>query len=444
MGRLFKPAKSTQAYLKLGGYGTEGSGKTRTAWEFAAGLWEYIKEVTGGKDPKPIGFFDTETGSDFLIPLAQKRKIPVEVIKSRSLKTLSGAIKEAQEFLSILIVDSLTHIYKETCSSYVKQKRGVKFIDIRDWSKIKETWAEHFATPYVNSKLHFIWMARAKNLYEDFVDEELSNDGKARFKSVQVGTGARAETESSYEPNILIEMRRVQIADKATKKSGIYKRVATILKDRFDVIDGRQAENPGFDFILPHVRMLNIGGEHLGFTTNDTSEELFRSDIGQARDARRVKRALEEIVNELLIMFPSQSANAKAGKAVVLKSLAGTSAWENDWKLMHPDQLELYLEVIQNVNAEIAAGKKPSGATADEQLSTLSKQVEEMKSFVLEQREAQKRASNAESSEKPVAEKPVADDTKLPERPTPDFPFQDDPVFEDVKSSEKDVDDLFA
>src|ERR1043166_3262552 len=97
--KLFQPAKSTTARMKVGIYGFAGSGKTYTASMMAAGLAKRIKTK------KPIAFFDTETGSDFMIEKFKKQDLELVVLKRRSLKDLIAAVMEAEQFCDIMIVD---------------------------------------------------------------------------------------------------------------------------------------------------------------------------------------------------------------------------------------------------------------------------------------------------------------------------------------------------
>ena len=68
-----------------------------------------------------------------------------------------------------------------------------------------------------------------------------------------------AEKETGYEPSLLIEMEKV-----FNEVRGKYVRRATVIKDRFSQIDSKQFENPKFESFLPHIKMLNLGGEHVG------------------------------------------------------------------------------------------------------------------------------------------------------------------------------------
>lgn len=343
---LFTKASNRQAFLKAGIWGFEGSGKTYTASLIAIGLHQYINSK------KPISFFDTETGSDYVLRLFGQAEIALQVVKSRAIKTLKEAIQEACATSDILIVDSLTHPYRELCSTYTKSKKsGGKFIDIRDWAIIKDVWADCFSTPYVNSSLHFIWCSRAKNLFEDVEDVDASDHaGRKVFRPHQIGTAARAETESAYEPSLLIEMTREMLGE-----GGKYTRRATIVKDRMNVIDGQQYDQPTFQHFLPHIALLNLGGAHVG-VTNETSAALFAGDDKDLAMLRRRRTiAWEQIENGLSVSFPGGTGKDKQARFAILSELAGSTS-ETEIQQMHPAALERIARTVTALEKALLDG----------------------------------------------------------------------------------------
>lgn len=362
---LLRKAQNQAAYLKAGIFGFEGSGKSFSASLISIGLHKFIKSQ------KAVAFFDSETGSDFVKPLFDYAGIELFVAKSRSLKDLGQVIREAPEIADILIVDSLTHTYQELCSAYVRKKKdGTNFIRMQDWQPIKEMWRNQFANPYVNSKLHIIWCARAKNIFEDIQDVEASaQSGKEMFRSVQVGVGARSETESAYEPSLLVQMERVYNGSGKGSKSGKYKRAVTIVKDRFAVLDGKETffttpiiaktkevdykklidVNETFNFFLPHIKRLNLGGEHVGFSQG-SSDELFEesNDKNVVERRNKIKIALENIENGLVAIFPSTAQKDKSYKLAVLHELSDSRSW-TEIQQKPLEDLELFVAVINNL-----------------------------------------------------------------------------------------------
>lgn len=359
--KLFGELTRSQAFLKMGVYGGEGSGKSFTASLIAIGLWKHAGLA------KPVAYFDTETGADYVAPLFSAAEIPFVAVKTRALKKLRQAIDEATAEASILIIDSLTHPYRELVDTYVKTKRdGTRFVRLQDWQPIKNTWNEQFATPFVNSPLHIIWCARLKNVFEDVEDDQASQQsGRKTFKSIQVGTAARSETESAYEPSILAEMTKVR----TDSDSGAFERTMTIHKERFNVIDGKTfrfqrgtnagllESNDPFAAILPHVELLNLGGAHAGYD-NATSEELFKPDDGDA-EARQVwqRRAvlLERLEGALSIAFPSTGAADRKAKIQVLDGAFGSVSWKEIGALAI-GALEAGVEAVDELRRDIEGG----------------------------------------------------------------------------------------
>ena len=311
---LLKPVQNQSACLKAGVYGTQGAGKTYTATSIAIGLHKHIKSE------KPIAFFDTETGSDFVLPRFKEAKIELLGIKGRAFKDLITVFHEAEQTCDILIIDSLTHVWREIVKAY---KNGRKFLRIQDWGPIKENW-QTYTDLFVNSNLHVIVCARSGNVYEDLADDNDSG-GKKKWEAHKVGTKMAAEGEAGYEASLLLEMSKVYLED-----GGKYARQCDVLKDRFAVIDSAAFTDPTFENFLPHIELLNIGGKHFGVDTDSTSHEIFAegNDGNLAHEERRRKIALEKIEAACTEAFPSTAAPAKRAKIRAMKHAFGTTSWK--------------------------------------------------------------------------------------------------------------------
>jgi hypothetical protein len=116
--------------------------------------------------------------------------------------------------------------------------------------------------------------------------------------------------------------------------------LATVMKDRANLIDGKQFPDPGFAQFFPHVQSLAIGKEHKGIDTNRTSEDSIPSEK-HSRDHVGIQReiALDEIEALLVERYPSQSASDKQAKASLVKQFFGTTSWTEIEKLMKLDEL---------------------------------------------------------------------------------------------------------
>lgn len=312
---LLKPAKTKMAYAKVGIQGFAGTGKTYTAAKMVTGLYKLLQEKV--KEKRPIAFLDTETGSDFVLPMFKKEGIEVVTAKTRSFKDLKDITKEAESNCSILIIDSITHFWNELLESYMKKLKRRR-LQFQDWNSIKPEWRE-FTDLYINTNLHIIMCGRAGYTYDYFEDE-------SGHKELQkTGTKMKAETEMGFEPSFLMEMELV--ANEKQKKT-IHR--AYILKDRSDLLDGKWFDNPTFKDFKPFIDFLNIGGEHLGVETDRNSQELFNNDgkSNWAIEKKQKEIILEETTAELTKYFPGNTGKDKVSKIKILEHIFGTSSWE--------------------------------------------------------------------------------------------------------------------
>lgn len=310
-------------YLKAGFLGFNKSGKTFTAVKLAAGTRKLFKQ------DGPIAFFDSEGGSDYVRALVQAETGADPVgIKSRAFDDLMGMARECESSgVSVLIVDSITHVWRELCNAYMlrmnqqldKANKSKKSrMDIQDIMKIKDLWAP-WPDFYLNSRLHIIICGRAGF---EWAMEENEETGKKEL--MKVGVKMKVESEFGFEPSLLVEMERVQNHDSGKPMT----HRATVLGDRFGVIDAKTCEDPGFAFFEPHVRLL-LAGEHTEIDTTVKSEPVVDEGGNDAWQREKRERVIlcEEIQAELVRRWPSQSADDKKAKADTLDALLKTRSW---------------------------------------------------------------------------------------------------------------------
>lgn len=315
---LFKKAESTSAYLKAGFLGFAGSGKTFTATQLAIGLAKLINERKLKEAGRPIFFLDTETGSDYVTDRVRSAGLELYTAKTRAFVDLLEAIRECEQSGSVLIIDSITHFWREFTDAYRKKKNRTR-LEMLDWATLKTEWGR-FTDSYVNSNTHIVMCGRAGFEYEHEVDEV---SGKKEM--IKSGVKMKAEGETGYEPSILVLMER-----EMDVRTNTIVRTAHILKERFGVIDGKHIGNPTFEDFLPHVQRLNLGGAQLGVDTTRDSTELF-NDEGDTRwryEQRQKDIALDEIKEEIQKFCGyGQDATTKQTKADLLNEIAGTRSW---------------------------------------------------------------------------------------------------------------------
>lgn len=338
---LLKPAQPEQAFLKAGLQGFAGSGKTFTATTLAIGLHKLIQSK------KPVGWLDSETGSDYVLHRFKAEKIELIRHKSRAFVDLVNVCREAEKLCDIVIIDSVTHFWTELVSSFQKARK-LDHLTLRHWQPIKQEWAQ-FSELFINSRLHIIMCGRAGWEYDYQEDEEGVKE------LVKTGTRMKTEGETAYEPGLLIEMEKVR--KEQGKIGGSFVRRAWILKDRFNLIDGRAFDNPTFEDFLPHIKMLNLGGSHVGLEPDRSSAGLFDSPQSRSKEFKLREIHMENIQAEMTLRWPGQSTAEKKRKVEVLKEIFGTGSW-TALAEMTADVLEKGLQKLKAMPVTPTTGEK--------------------------------------------------------------------------------------
>ena len=323
-----------QGYVKAGFLGFPKSGKSYTATLLAAGIRRHFKQ------DGPIAMFDTESGSVYLQPtvakLTQKKLLAK---KGRSLEMMMQWAKACVEHgVSVGIVDSVTHPWKEVQSSYLdeinrwRERKGLskqRRIEFQDNAVINQRW-EVWTEFYLNAPLHLIVCGRAANEYE----WEDRDDGSGKKDLVKTGIKMRCQNEFGFEPSLLIEMERETIPG----KSGAYRK-ATIVGDRFAVIDGAEfcfasvndpekAEEAVFNAFRPHVELLTPGAHAVINTECKTRFEFTENgEDSWAHEKKQRTILCEEIQGLLLKHYPGQTAAEKKAKSDAIDAHLGTRSW---------------------------------------------------------------------------------------------------------------------
>lgn len=328
---MLKKATNKMAYAKVGIYGTAGAGKTRTAVEIAIGLHKAIKST------KPIAAFDTEPAFSFVLPLFQQAGIELLVDdESRALVDLMAFMDEAEKQCDIVIIDSITHVWRDAQESYLarlnksrasQNKKPLYALEFHHWRPIKAAWAA-FTDRFLSSKMHVIVCGRAGNIYE-YQDKD---DGSGKKELITTGTRMATEKELGYEPSLLVEM----IAD---RQDGKIVNVALIQKDRADKLNGKELQMPSYASFKPHFDYLNIGGEHFESMDRKNSESMFpEAQEGTWDGEARARQVWSEEIAELMKKhYPSQSIEDKQKRADLLEQFFDTRSWTK----------------VENMNSEI-------------------------------------------------------------------------------------------
>jgi hypothetical protein len=327
---LLKEAEMEQAFAKIGILGFAGTGKSFTAGNISLGICKRY-------EIDRIAFFDTETGSDFLLAKFKANGIKMVRVKSRSFSDLMKTIKECEESgVQILIIDSITHVWRDLVESYDKKLNRGGRLQFQDWNIIKPEWNK-YTMAFLNSKIHIIVCGRAGFEY-DFVFDDRGNKDL-----IKTGIKMKVENEFGFEPSLVLDMERYSINKEEIKKlkTRAAKQSYTpkakqefeyhchVLKDRFDLINGETFINPEFEPFEPHFNALNIGGEHVGVDGSRNSEDRFSTNGKQdwQREQTDKKITLEEIQALLVEKYPSRSADDSKQKARIIREVFNTGSW---------------------------------------------------------------------------------------------------------------------
>lgn len=344
---MLKKAENKMAYAKVGLYGTAGAGKTYTAALIAIGLWKHAGCT------KPVGMFDTEPAASYIIPLFDAAKIPFLVYdESRALRDLMAFMTEAEQECSIVIIDSVTHVWRDTQESYLakvneglarKNRKPIYKLEFHHWGPIKGAWAQ-FTDRFLSSKLHVIVCGRAGSIYEYQTNEET---GKKEL--ITSGTRMATEKELGYEPSLLIELAPVREGGKIINR-------AFVQKDRSARLNGDEIDAPDFDKLKPHFEALNLQGAHFESMDKRDSKEMFTEDGADdwTREQRNRTIWAEEVQGLLLKAHPSMSAEDKKGKADLLDSIFSTRSWTRV-ETMNSEKIKAGYEELKGLL--IATGK---------------------------------------------------------------------------------------
>lgn len=318
---MLKKAENKMAYAKVGLYGTAGSGKTFTAAKIAIGLHAHAK------CDKPVGMFDTEPAASYIIPLFERAGIEFLVYdQSRALKDLMDFMDEAERDCSIVIVDSITHVWRDAQESFLTKinegrarhnKKPLASLEFQHWRPIKAAWAD-FTDRFLSSKLHVIVCGRAGNVYE-YQDKD---DGSGKKELITTGSRMATEKELGYEPSLLIEM----VAD---RDDGKLVNIALVQKDRTDTINGKEIPRPDFGSFQPHFAALNLGGEHHGSMQQRNSKDMYTEtgDDNWGHEQRQREIWAEEISGLMQKYFPGQAADEKKQRLDLMEQFFGTRSW---------------------------------------------------------------------------------------------------------------------
>lgn len=334
-------------------YGPGGSGKSVTAILLAIG-----RSHARGK--APIAFVDPEHVEEFLRPITDAEGIDLLVEPSSTFADMIAA-REAAEAAGCcaFVVDHYDQMHRElTDAQKAKtnhQGRKLPYHHREELIRVWDAWVSTFRT----SPLDYFFTARRGWDYGDTEDE----NGDASF--VKLGTKARGDADAMYEPDLLIEMERIDkfTRDKLSKrKQGEIVHIARVLKDRRMTLNGRSFEwkdlnaytvgaykavydkfSPHFSPVANERRLLRPEG------VQRSSESFFTAPAGESAFTERMRRvtvAVEEIQAALNTIWPGQTSDEKRLRNIVMETLFKSRSW-TAIEAMSPEVLEQAWRSIQ-------------------------------------------------------------------------------------------------
>lgn len=347
-----KPMAAGVGHLKMGALGFSGSGKTYTASRIAVGL----RKLLGLKGP--IAVFDTEAAFRYVKPWIEKETgMSLLGVESRAFADALTFIADCvKENVSVAVIDSASHIWKELTDSFLAQrneararsgKNPIMRLEFQDWAIIKAKWAQ-FADAFLTSPLHLIVCGRAGYEYE-YQDRDDESGKKDLVKS---GVKMKAEADFGYESSLLIEMKRVPLEENG-KATAQFTHRCTVLKDRFGVLDSTMCDNPTFDFFKPYMECLAPGAHA---TVNlDSKTDMGVDDAGNddwGREKRNRAIAYENLAQGLRAVWPGESADEKWCRWECVWKLLGTRS-ATDMENMSADRLKAAIMALPPVMEEV-------------------------------------------------------------------------------------------
>jgi len=230
------------------------------------------------------------------------------------------------------VVDSITHVWTRLCEDFLKRVNDSRArnrmqtldrLEFQHWNTLKPMWNE-WCDLLLNSPLHIIVCGRAGWNYS------MDENEKGRKELSKVGIKLKAESEFTFEPNLVVEMSAEQVMERGEVASVTHR--ALVLKDRnpngAQSLVGRSADNPGWEFFKPHLDYLTPGAHSFVDTSRETRIDVDEAGNGEWHREKRMREVLcEELAAELdKSSLSGQSAEAKKGRVRLLEECFGTAS----------------------------------------------------------------------------------------------------------------------
>jgi len=325
------------AHLKLGLYGDTGSGKTFTAAKMLTG---FIRQHC---PKKRLAMFDTEPSAGYVADMIREAiGTDLIVVQSRSYPDLMEFCDFVKKEGHVAWLDSATHPWESLKSDYLDAKKSrvkgaggnpdTTKMTMADWQVVLPLWGR-FTERFCYDPIHWCICGRETVA----TTTELDEDNTERLKVT--GDRMKTQKDTGYEPSLLLQM----MLDHD-------RHVAIVKKDRFDSyrVLTRSEANPGYEFIAPHVGLLDIGGKGV---TRPEDNPAFTKGSGPNWETIQARRAavLEDIKDDLVLAYPGQTADSKRAKINLLRGVFNTSSWSS----LEKDHAKYPLDVLEEGRANL-------------------------------------------------------------------------------------------
>lgn len=269
-------------FIKFSIGGFAGAGKTRTASEFAAGIYKDL-DLKG-----PILILDNELSARFLEPFFRAQGIEVIVKDTDTL----GDVLTAFDFLekgevALVFVDSLTKMWYRFIRDYRANHNNRK-MQLNDWGVVIPEWQERFSDRLVKVKGNIVFTGRGGYEYDL---EEVEEGGRVKKQFIRSGVKMKLQGETAFETDINVWMdSKEEVENGKVVKQW---REALVMKDRSATIDGKTFVNPTYKDFKPVVDFLRTIPKGSIAGPTDT-RNLAPSDLYPEKKRQR-EQSMEEI-----------------------------------------------------------------------------------------------------------------------------------------------------
>lgn len=388
-----KSAPTQIVPVKIGWYGSQGSGKTTSSALFAMAL---SKEVYGGA---PIFVTDTEPGWQFLKPLFAIEGIELIQRTQPTFKAMVANIQEAEKLgCCVYNIDSLTVIWQEIMQSF--KAKGSGFISIDKWGDIKQLW-NSYTTLFLNSKMCCNALGRLGNEMEEVQDER--NPGKTTLMKVGTKFKAGGGESFGYEPHLLLELSlerktKVKAGSRLEGEGRMVHRV-DVLKDRTWALNGkviRWSDTAGYkkggyktvwESLKPHFDRVQLTMAHVQLQSGDSTSLIADSGQSDWHEKRQRKEVLAaELHATMDSLWGGSAVAAKQMRMKVFEHIFGFKSKEAA-DAANLDKIERGVRILQAFEKRCKLDEHLLGKKDDEILAELDVDIQQYDQGLAEENE---------------------------------------------------------